>query len=82
LYLFTTVLFVVVGDDDDRVDGVRLCLSTADSDGPTVYSLCGMSVENHGGMTGKTLNSSTKGLWQTYQQNHIIAKQDKRLEIY
>jgi hypothetical protein len=41
---------------DVRVDGVRLCLWTAATNGPVVHGLDNMSMENHGGMilTGKS----------------------------
>jgi hypothetical protein len=32
--------------------------------------------KNHGGMTstGKTTDSSTRALWQSYQNSHLVAK--------
>jgi hypothetical protein len=38
-----------------------------------------MSVENHGGMipTGKTTYSSTRALWEFYQQKHIVANREE-----
>jgi hypothetical protein len=35
-----------------------------------------MSIENHGGMlsTGKKTDSSTRGLYKSYQQSHLVAK--------
>jgi hypothetical protein len=36
-------------------------------------------MENHGGImpTGETPDSSTTGIWQSYQQIHIVAKQQE-----
>jgi hypothetical protein len=38
-----------------------------------------MSVENHGEMisTGKTPDFSTRALWKSYQQNHLVAKREE-----
>jgi hypothetical protein len=38
-----------------------------------------MRVENHGGMisTGKTVDSSTRTLWQSYYPSNLAAKQEK-----
>jgi len=38
-----------------------------------------MSREDHGGiiLTGKTPNSSNRALWQSYQQSHVVTKQDE-----
>jgi hypothetical protein len=35
-------------------------------------------MENHGGMisTEETPNSSTRALWQSYQQSYLVAKQE------
>jgi hypothetical protein len=35
-----------------------------------------MRMENYGGMisAGRTLDSSTRVLWQSYQQSHLLAK--------
>jgi hypothetical protein len=37
-----------------------------------------MSMENYGGMisTGETADYSTRTVWQSYQQSHLIAKQE------
>jgi len=36
-------------------------------------------MENHGGMisTGETPDSSTRALWKSYQQSHLVAKQEE-----
>jgi hypothetical protein len=38
-----------------------------------------MSVENHGGMisTGKSLDTSTRVLWQSYQQSQLLENQEE-----
>jgi hypothetical protein len=59
--------------------------------GVTMYLNCGrqrtycsspswyVTTEKHGGMisTGETPDSSTRALWQSYKQCHLIAKQEK-----
>jgi hypothetical protein len=34
-----------------------------------------MSMENHGRMIS-TLDSSTRALWKSYEQNNLVARQD------
>jgi hypothetical protein len=38
-----------------------------------------MNMENHGGIvsTGKTPDLSIRALWQSYQQSHLVAKQEE-----
>jgi hypothetical protein len=38
-----------------------------------------MSTENYGGMycQGKTLDSSTRVFWQSYQHSHLVARQEE-----
>jgi hypothetical protein len=38
-----------------------------------------MRVENHGGLisTGKIPDLPTRGLWQSYQQSHLVANQEE-----
>jgi hypothetical protein len=41
-----------------------------------------MSMENQGGiiLTGKTLGSTTRALWQSYQQSHLVANLEELSE--
>jgi hypothetical protein len=38
-----------------------------------------MSMDNHGGMSSirENTDSSTRALWQSYQQSNLVAKQEK-----
>jgi hypothetical protein len=70
MHLYT---FISRQNDDDHVDGVRLRLWSAATDGSIVYPLDYMNVENHGGMilTGKNPDSSIRALRQSYQQSSV-----------
>jgi hypothetical protein len=39
-------------------------------------------MDNHGAMiaTGETPDSSTRALWQSYQQRYLVAKQEELLK--
>jgi hypothetical protein len=75
------VLWVDDDDDDDgHVDGMRLRLWTAVTNGPIVHLPSDTwswrtTVECY--RQEKTSDSSTRSLWQSYQQSHLLAKQVK-----
>jgi hypothetical protein len=77
---FTVIVASIHLDfNDDRVEGIRMCLWTAATNGPIVHPPSWyMSMENHDGMlsAGESPDSSSRALWQSYQQNHLVAKQE------
>jgi hypothetical protein len=71
-----------VFDGDDHVDGVRLRLWTA----ATNVAICHLPGDIwawrtmvEGYRQGKT-DSSTRAFWQSYQQNHVTAKQEELMK--
>jgi hypothetical protein len=65
--------------DDDHVDGGRLYLWAAATNGPIVQIpgdvwAWGTMVEWY--RQGKIPDSSTRALWQFYQQNYLVVKQE------
>jgi len=64
-------------DDDEHVDGVRLCLWTAATNGPTVHYpgdiWAWRTMVEWWCRQRKTPDSSTRALWQSYQQRHLVA---------
>jgi hypothetical protein len=54
--------------------GVRLCLWTAATNGLIIHAPGDMSMKNYGGMisAGEIPDSSTRAVWQSYQQSSSI----------
>jgi hypothetical protein len=57
----------------------RSRLWTAVTNGPVVHFPCEMSMDKYGGMmsAGGNPDSSTRALWQSYRQSHLVANRRK-----
>jgi hypothetical protein len=65
-------------DDNNNVYGRRLRLWTVTSNGPIIHTHVIYELEDpcwH--RHGKTPDSSTTALWQSYQQSNLVAKQEE-----
>jgi hypothetical protein len=70
--------------DDDHVEGVRRCLSTAATIGPIVQPQGDIwawrtMVEYY--RQGESPDSSTRALWKSYEQNHIAENQEELAKV-
>jgi hypothetical protein len=61
--------------DDYHIDRARLHLRNAATNGPTVHPQVRTMLERY--QQGKTPDSSTGALWQSYQHSHLVAKQEE-----